>query len=140
MKEKEKKNTIVKRMIFAVAAGFVVGFLMLFLREFLLESGKSGIWKTVDAIFFQDVTKTNGIEGIGILYIVGQLFMRGLQLAIVPLVLTSLSLAMCSLANPERLGKIAGKTFITYICFYVVAAALAGIFCENNGMVRRTAS
>ena len=74
MKEKEKKNTIVKRMIFAVAAGFVVGFLMLFLREFLLESGKSGIWKTVDAIFFQDVTKTNGIEGIGILYIVGQLF------------------------------------------------------------------
>lgn len=26
MKEKEKKNTIVKRMIFAVAAGFVVGF------------------------------------------------------------------------------------------------------------------
>ena len=75
MKEKEKKNTIVKRMIFAVAAGFVVGFLMLFLREFLLESGKSGIWKTVDAIFFQDVTKTNGIEGIGILYIVGQLFM-----------------------------------------------------------------
>lgn len=41
MKEKEKKNTIVKRMIFAVAAGFVVGFLMLFLREFLLESGKS---------------------------------------------------------------------------------------------------
>ena len=119
MKEKEKKNTIVKRMIFAVAAGFVVGFLMLFLREFLLESGKSGIWKTVDAIFFQDVTKTNGIEGIGILYIVGQLFMRGL-------VLTSLSLAMCSLANPERLGKIAGKTFITYICFYVVAAALAG--------------
>ena len=52
--------------------------------------------------------------------------MRGLQMAIVPLVLTSLSLAMCSLANPERLGKIAGKTFITYICFYVVAAALAG--------------
>lgn len=47
-------------------------------------------------------------------------------MAIVPLVLTSLSLAMCSLANPERLGKIAGKTFITYICFYVVAAALAG--------------
>lgn len=33
MKEKEKKNTIVKRMIFAVAAGFVVGFLMLFRRD-----------------------------------------------------------------------------------------------------------
>lgn len=143
MKEKEKKNTIVKRMIFAVAAGFVVGFLMLFLREFLLESGKSGIWKTVDAIFFQDVTKTNGIEGIGILYIVGQLFMRGLQLAIVPLVLTSLSLAMCSLANPERLGKIAGKTIYhihLLLCSGSGSCGSSGIFCENNGMVRRTAS
>lgn len=126
MREKEKKNTIVKRMITAVAAGFAVGFLMLFLREFLVGSGKSGVWNVLDAIFFQDVTKTNGIEGIGILYIVGQLFMRGLQMAIVPLVITSLSLAMCSLADPERLGKIAGKTFITYICFYAVAAALAG--------------
>ena len=68
MKEKEKKNTIVKRMIFAVAAGFVVGFLMLFLREFLLESGKSGIWKTVDAIFFQDVTKKTELK-VSVFYI-----------------------------------------------------------------------
>ena len=136
MKEKEKKNTIVKRMIFAVAAGFVVGFLMLFLREFLLESGKSGIWKTVDAIFFQDVTKTNGIEGIGILYIVGQLFMRGLQLAIVPLVLTSLSLAMCSLANcREDIYHIH-----LLLCSGSGSCGSSGIFCENNGMVRRTAS
>ena len=52
--------------------------------------------------------------------------MRGLQLAIVPLVLTSLSLALCSLASPERLGKIAGKTFLSYLLFYITAAALAG--------------
>ena len=113
-------------MIIAVIAGFVVGFLCLILREFLNGNGNEGVWNIIDAIFFQDITTTDGFEGLGILYIVGQLFMRGLQMAIVPLVLTSLSLAMCSLANPERLGKIAGKTFITYICFYVVAAALAG--------------
>lgn len=52
--------------------------------------------------------------------------MHGLQMMIVPLVLCSLSLALCSLADPKKLGKIAGKTFICYICFYVVAAALAG--------------
>ena len=40
MKEKEKKNTIVKRMIFAVAAGFVVGFLMLFWKAGNQEYGK----------------------------------------------------------------------------------------------------
>lgn len=126
MEKKEKKNTIVRRMIIAVVAGFVVGFLCLFLREFLNGNGNEGLWNVIDAILFQDVTATGGIEGIGLFYIVGQLFMRGLQMAIVPLVLTSLSLAMCSLADPKRLGKIAGKTFITYICFYVVAATLAG--------------
>lgn len=126
MGEKQKKNNIVKRMILAVVAGFAVGFCLLLLREEVLNGGKSEIWKMIDAVFFQDITATNGIEGIGLLYIVGQLFMRGLQMAIVPLVLTSLSLAMCSLANPERLGKIAGKTFLTYSGFYIVAAALAG--------------
>lgn len=125
-KKAKKRGSIVKRMIIAVIAGFVVGFLCLILREFLNGNGNEGVWNIIDAIFFQDITTTDGFEGLGILYIVGQLFMRGLQMAIVPLVLTSLSLAMCSLANPERLGKIAGKTFIAYICFYVVAAALAG--------------
>lgn len=125
--KKTKNNTIVKKMMIAVAGGFIVGFLSLFLREYLIGNGQSGIWEVIEAIFFQDITATKGIEGLGIMYIIGQLFMRGLQMAIVPLVLTSLSLALCSLANPERLGKIAGKTFITYICFYVVAAFLAGV-------------
>ena len=107
MENKEKKNSIVKRMIFAVVAGFVVGFLSLFLREFLNGHGNGNVWNIINAIFFQDITTTDGFEGLGLFYIIGQLFMRGLQMAIVPLVLTSLSLAMCSLADPERLGKIA---------------------------------
>lgn len=125
-KKMQKKSSIVKRMIFAVVAGFATGFLLLFFREKFLAGGSSEIWKVIDAIFFQDITATEGIEGIGLFYIIGQLFMRGLQMAIVPLVLTSLSLAMCSLANPERLGKIAGRTFFTYLSFYVMAAFLSG--------------
>ena len=126
MEKQKKESSIVKRMMLAVAGGFLAGFICLFLREFLNGNGQSGVWKAIEAILFQDITATNGIEGLGLFYIVGQLFMRGLQMAIVPLVITSLSLALCSLADPERLGKIAGKTFITYICFYVTAAALAG--------------
>ena len=34
--------------------------------------------------------------------------------SIVPLVLSSLSLALCSMADPKRLGKIAGKTIGTF--------------------------
>lgn len=119
------KNTIVRRMVIAVIAGFVCGFLALFLRE-ALGGSESGVWNVIEALLFQDITTTTGVEGLGLFYIIGQLFMRGLQMAIVPLVLTSLSLAMCSLANPQRLGHIAVRTLITYICFYVVAAAIAG--------------
>lgn len=127
MEGKKKETSIVKKMILAVAGGFIAGFLCLLLREFLNGNGNGGVWNVIEAVLFQDITATQGIEGLGLFYIIGQLFMRGLQMAIVPLVITSLTLALCSLANPEKLGRIAGKTFVTYLCFYVVAATLAGI-------------
>ena len=52
MENKEKKNSIVKRMIFAVVAGFIVGFLSLFLREFLNGHGNGNVWNIINAIFF----------------------------------------------------------------------------------------
>lgn len=125
-KNKEGKSSIVRRMIWAVVLGFMCGILMIILRE-NSTGDLSNAWKFVDALLFQDITTTKGIEGIGLFYIVGQIFMRGLQLAIVPLVLTSLSLALCSLADPKKLGRIAIKSFITYLCFYLAAATLAGV-------------
>lgn len=125
-KNKKGKSSIVRRMIWAVVLGFMCGILMIILRE-NPTGDLSNAWKFVDALLFQDITTTKGIEGIGLFYIVGQIFMRGLQLAIVPLVLTSLSLALCSLADPKKLGRIAIKTFITYLCFYLAAATLAGV-------------
>ena len=47
--------------------------------------------------------------------------------SIVPLVLSSLSLALCSMADPKRLGKIAGKIIGTFVGFYVCGATAAGI-------------
>ncbi len=126
MKSQKQKSSIVKKMLIAVAAGFGVGIICLLIKAQLVGTDAEGIWKVVDAILFQDITATTKIEGIGIFYIIGQLFMRGLQMMIVPLVLCSLSLALCSLADPKKLGRIAGKTFVCYLCFYIVAAALAG--------------
>lgn len=123
MAAKKEKSSIVQRMFIAVGAGFVVGFICLFLKA---QIGDSAVWKFIDALLFQDITATTSLQGLGLFYIISQLFMRGLQMMIVPLVLTSLCLALTSLADPKRLGKIAGRTFITYLCFYVVAAALAG--------------
>jgi Na+/H+-dicarboxylate symporter len=126
MKSQKQKSSIVKKMMIAVAAGFGVGIICLLIKSQLVGTDAEGVWKVVDAIFFQDITATTKIEGIGLFYIIGQLFMRGLQMMIVPLVLCSLSLALCSLADPKKLGRIAGKTFVCYLCFYIVAAALAG--------------
>ena len=125
MAEKQQ-SSIVRRMFIAVGMGFVIGFICLYLKSAVKGTASEGVWNFVEAILFQDITRTTSLQGLGLFYIVGQLFMRGLQMMIVPLVITSLSLALCSLADPKRLGKIAGRTFITYLSFYVVAAALAG--------------
>lgn len=81
----------------------------------------------LNKILFQDITAEDGVSAIGLFYIIGQLFMRGLQLAIVPLVLVSLSLAMCSISSSTKLGRIAGRTLIGFFLFYVCGAFLAGI-------------
>ncbi len=47
---------------------------------------------------FQDVTEA-GAKGLGIFFIIGKLFLNGLQLTIIPLVFTSLTLALCSITD-----------------------------------------
>ena len=91
-------------MIIAVAAGFAVGFLCLLLKSQLKGTSGEGVWNVIDAILFHDITAAKSIQGIGLFYIISQLFMRGLQMMIVPLVICSLTLALCSLADPKRLG------------------------------------
>ncbi len=120
-KTEAKKNNMVRNMMLAVVFGFVCGFICLVLAQVLPKN----VWNVINALLFQDITATTGFEGIGLFYIIGTLFMRALQMMIVPLVLSSLSLALCSLADPKKLGRIAGKTLITYLCFYIVAASLA---------------
>ncbi len=120
-KKEKKEMTVVKKMMIALVGGLVVGLLFLYLRENVIsEEG----WATVNKLFFQDITVTEGVGAIGIFYIIGQIFMKGLQMAIVPLVLVSLSLAMCSISNSTKLGRIAGRTLLGFLGFYVCGAAL----------------
>ena len=137
MVAKSKKNNIVRNMFISVVLGFVVGIGFLLLKNTLVASGNDNVWNFIYAILFQDISSTNSIQVIGILYIIGQIFMRALQMMIVPLVLTSLSIAICSLGDPKRLGRIAGRTLLIYFSFYVVAASLAALmayFVKNLGV------
>ena len=119
--------SVVKKMMIALVGGLLVGIAFLLLREQLISSGNEGTWTMINKILFQDITAEDGVNAIGLFYIIGQLFMRGLQLAIVPLVLVSLSLAMCSISSSTKLGRIAGRTLIGFFLFYVCGAFFAGI-------------
>ena len=110
----KKKSSVVRNMMIALVGGLIVGIAFLFLREQLTNSGHENVWNIINMLLFQDITAEDGVASLGLFYIIGQLFMRGLQLAIVPLVLVSLSLAMCSISSSSKLGRIAGRTILGF--------------------------
>lgn len=126
-KETTKKQpmSVVKKMMIALVGGIAVGLAFMLLRENLMSSGNEAAWNTINKLLFTDITVPEGVGAVGLFFIVGQIFMRGLQLAIVPLVLVSLSLAMCSVSSSSKLGRIAGRTVGGFFGFYVVGAFLA---------------
>ena len=123
MSTTKKKSSVVRNMMTALVGGLAVGIAFLFLKGQLSEE----TWKIINALLFQDITAEDGVNAIGLFYIIGQMFMRGLQLAIVPLVLVSLSLAMCSISSSSKLGRIAGRTLLGFFGFYVIGACLGGL-------------
>ena len=118
----------------ALVGGLLVGIAFLLLREQLISSGNEGAWTILNKILFQDITAEDGVSAIGLFYIIGQLFMRGLQLAIVPLVLVSLSLAMCSISSSTKLGRIAGRTLIGFFLFYVCGAGFFNVTLPSEAV------
>ncbi|MDD3229461.1 MAG: dicarboxylate/amino acid:cation symporter [Oscillospiraceae bacterium] len=125
MKEK-KTHSLIQKMLAALIGGLFLGIACLFLREHLIAGGQENVWRIINNLLFQDITAKDGLHAIGIFYIIGKLFMNGLQLAIVPLVVVSLSLAMCSISDAGKLGRIAGKTLTSFFLFYAFGCAFAG--------------
>ena len=132
MAKEKKQNNIVRNMMIALVGGLVVGLGFMLLKQQMSE----GTWNVINALLFQDITADQGFHSIGLFYIIGQLFMRGLQMAIVPLVLVSLSLAMCSISSSSKLGRIAGRTLLGFFCFYVVGALHRRYCCIRNEIRR----
>ena len=89
--KRKESMSIMKKIMIAMVTGILLGVVCLWLRESLTAGGNEGTWKLINRIFFQDITQEKGFYSLGLFYIIQQLFMRGLQLAIVPLVLSSLS-------------------------------------------------
>lgn len=96
------------------------------LREKLVASGNSGIWQTINDLLFQDITTEGAERALGLFYIIGQLFIKALQLVIIPMVFTSIALAIGSIADTRTMGRISAKTLFWFLLCSFMALALAG--------------
>ena len=119
-------NKLAIKMAVALILGLVVGVGCIILRENLNANGNAHIWTSINNILFQDISKEGATNAIGIFYILGQLFVNALQLVIVPMVFTSIALAMCKISDTKKLGRISYKTILGFLATSVFALALAG--------------
>ncbi|WP_195469379.1 dicarboxylate/amino acid:cation symporter [Clostridium sp. D43t1_170807_H7] len=119
-------NKLAIKMAVALILGLIAGVGCIILRESLNANGNAHIWTSINNILFQDISKEGATNAIGIFYILGQLFVNALQLVIVPMVFTSIALAMCKISDTKKLGRISYKTILGFLATSVLALALAG--------------
>ena len=128
--ENNKNNSgaaLAKKMAVSLVCGLVAGFAFMMLREKLNASGNSALWKTINDLLFQDITAEGAEQAFGIFYIIGQLFIKALQLVIIPMVFTSISLAIGSISDTRTMGRIASKTLFWFLLSSFLALLLAGV-------------
>ena len=112
-------------MAISLVCGLAAGLAFMFLRESLISGGKSEVWTTINDLLFQDITAEGAERSFGIFYIVGQLFIKALQLVIVPMVFTSIALAIGSIADTRTMGRISAKTLFWFLLCSFLALLLA---------------
>ncbi len=138
----KKPRSLTKRMLFAMIAAIIAGLGVIALREHLNASGNPETWNFISNLLFADISASGNEKAIGIFYIIGQLFVRALQLVIVPMVFTSIVLAMVRISDGKKLGRLSSRTigyfFLTTVIAIAIAAA-AGMTAYQAGTFANTA-
>lgn len=127
MKEQKTKMSLAKRVMISLILGLVFGIGIIFLRENLLTNGNEETWNTIFKYLFADISAEGNESALGIFYIIGQLFVRSLQVIIVPMVFTSIILAIISISDASKLGRISGKTLLHFSITTALSLVTAGI-------------
>ena len=91
-KTNNNNNKLAIQMLVAMVAGIVVGLILMALRESI--GSTSDTWVLINNLLFQDITAAGAEKAIGLFYIGGQLFIRALQVIIVPMVFCSVVMAI----------------------------------------------
>ncbi len=121
--KKANPNRLALQMVIALAAGIIVGLILMALRENI----NPDTWAKINNIFFQDITAQGAESAIGLFYIGGQLFVRALQLIIVPMIFTSIAMAIGTISDARTLGRISTKTLLWFLMTSVGGLAVAAI-------------
>lgn len=135
-KGKNKSTQLAIRMALSLILALIVGTAFILLREALIANDKSSIWNFINSLLFQDITTEEGRNSLGIFYILGQLFINCLQLIIIPMVFSSIALAMCHISDTKKLGRISSKTllgFLTTSVFALITAIIFGFISYKAG-------
>lgn len=121
-------NKLALRMMCAMLAGILSGLLFMALREYI--GADSTVWQNINNLLFQDITVLGGERSLGLFYLGGQLFIRALQLIIVPMVFSSVVLAISEISEASTLGRVSAKT----ISWFMLTSGIALIFSGIVGL------
>ena len=134
-----KSNRLAVKMLISMVCGIVAGLIFMSIREHF--GAASPVWQAINGWLFQDITAQGAEKAVGLFYIGGQLFVKSLQLVIVPMVFSSIVLAISTIRDASTLGRVSGKTFGWFLMTTVVALVLAGavaLVCFKSGLFNAT--
>ena len=135
MKKLNESNKLAIRMLIAMIGGILAGLILMAVREML--GNDSAVWTTINSFLFQDITAAGGESALGLFYIGGQLFIRALQLIIVPMVFSSVVMAISEISEASTLGRVSAKTigwFMLTSCVALVVAGSVALIFANAGL------
>lgn len=118
---------LAKRMAMALVLGLVCGIGCIMIRETMISNGMQENWEMINRWLFADISAKGNEQAIGLFYVLGQLFVNALQLIILPMVFTSITLAMCHISDTKKLGRISYKTIRFFLLTSVIALIFAGL-------------
>ena len=124
MKNMNDNNKLAIRMLIAMVTGIGAGLVFMAIRENM--GADSSTWIAINNLLFQDITAAGGESALGLFYILGQMFIRALQLVIVPMVFTSIVMAIGEIREASTLGRVAGKTIGMFMLTSGLALVMAG--------------
>lgn len=101
----KKKLSLTSRIVIGMVAGILLG--------------------TFLKLAFPDSSIVDDYLTNGLFYAVGQIFIKSLQMLVVPLVFVSLVVGTCSLSDPSKLGRLGGKAVGLYLVTTAIAISTA---------------